>query len=95
MLLLKKIETDEQYQKATKWLVETAMEIEDPLSDMTAEEKTKKMAIYDRTSEAVRLYRSFDVVKDNPSENDILKPNLESIDSEKEDDLVDVNNWLD
>lgn len=53
----KKIENEEQYQTAIQWLAKTSIELEDPLNNMSAEERERTLAIYDRTSELIQSYR--------------------------------------
>ncbi|MFK4167663.1 hypothetical protein ACI2LM_15600 [Paenibacillus lautus] len=62
----KLIQNDEQYNKALSGLVMMATQLEDPLSSMTPEERSKKQAVYDRTAELVQYYRRGELVQKFP-----------------------------
>ncbi|MED4163561.1 hypothetical protein [Halalkalibacterium halodurans] len=51
---MRKIETFEQRQTALKWMVKTAEELSHPL--LPAEDRAKKMAVYDYVSDQVQQY---------------------------------------
>lgn len=53
----KRIENDEQYQKAIKWLTDAALELEEDPS-LVGEQREKKMLIYEATSEAIAVYNA-------------------------------------
>ncbi|WP_339271497.1 hypothetical protein NYE54_08350 [Paenibacillus sp. FSL K6-1330] len=59
----KLIQSEEQYNKALSGLVTMAAQLEDPLSSMTPEERSKKQAVYDRTAELVQYYRRGELVQ--------------------------------
>ncbi|WP_338842092.1 hypothetical protein [Paenibacillus glucanolyticus] len=62
----KLIQNDDQYNKAISGLVMMAVQLEDPLSPMTPEERSKKQAVYDRTAELVQYYRRGELVQKFP-----------------------------
>lgn len=59
----KLIQNDEQYNKALSGLLTIAAQLDDPLSSMTPEERSKKQAVYDRTAELVQYYRRGELVQ--------------------------------
>ena len=64
--MLFRSQNDEQYNKALSGLVMMAAQLDDPLSSMTPEERSKKQAVYDRTAELVQYYRRGELVKTFP-----------------------------
>jgi len=62
----KLIQNDEQYNKALSGLVTMAAQLDDPLSSMTPEDRSKKKAVYDRTAELVQYYRRGQMVRKFP-----------------------------
>lgn len=62
----KLIQNDEQYNKALSGLVTMATKLDDPLSSMSPEEKSRVQAIYDRTAELVQYYRRGQMVQKFP-----------------------------
>ncbi len=65
----KRIENDEQYEKAREWLVKTAQKADDPLSDVDA----KTMRIYDMTSERMQEYRRGELVRMFPGLREVYQ----------------------
>lgn len=59
---MKLIQDDAQYERAREALLNMAAELDDPLSNMTGEERTRKNLIYDRTAESIREYRRSELV---------------------------------
>jgi|GEM_PF-2343412 len=62
----KLIQNDEQYNKALSGLVTMAAQLDDPLSPMSPEEKSRVQAIYDRTADLVQYYRRGQMVRKFP-----------------------------
>lgn len=62
----KLIQNDEQYSNALSGLVTIAAQLDDPLSPMTPEERSKKQAVYDRTAKLVQYYRRGELVQTFP-----------------------------
>lgn len=62
----KLIQNDEQYNKALSGLVTMAAQLDDPLSPMSPEEKSRVQAIYDRTAELIQYYRRGQMVRKFP-----------------------------
>ncbi|CAM3878363.1 hypothetical protein COLU111180_12155 [Cohnella lubricantis] len=61
---VKRIESEEAYERSLNWLVSKSIELEDPLLDPAAKEKL--MRAYDFVAEAVQRYRRGQLVKEYP-----------------------------
>lgn len=57
MIKRKRIESEEQYQKALEWVGQTAIELEEDPS-LKGEQREKKLQIYDRTWHEIRAYNA-------------------------------------
>lgn len=60
----KRIENDEQYEKAREWCLSAADKLDDPLLDV--EEYGKTMRVYDATQRLMGQYRRGRMVQDTP-----------------------------
>lgn len=69
--MAKRIENEEQYRKAMQFMVDTAIELEDPLLD--GPERAKKMALYDRVDELAEQYRRGQLAKKFPGLREVYR----------------------
>lgn len=60
------IKDDEEWQRAEDAKFKLAAELDDPLGGMTAAERERKLAIYDRTVELAEYYRRGRMVQEYP-----------------------------
>jgi hypothetical protein len=60
------IKDDEEYERAVTEKFKMAAELDDPLNEMTPAERTRKMAIYDRTCALLTKYRRGRLVQEYP-----------------------------
>ncbi|GIO33693.1 hypothetical protein J2TS6_48340 [Paenibacillus albilobatus] len=69
----KVIQNDEQYEKARVAVLDMAAKLDDPLNDMSAEERRRMMAVYDRTTDLMQRYRRGQLVQRDPFLREIYK----------------------
>ncbi|KHF33437.1 hypothetical protein CM49_04385 [Paenibacillus sp. P1XP2] len=69
----KVIQNDEQYEKARVAVLDMAAKLDDPLGDMSAEERRRMMAVYDRTTDLMQRYRRGQLVQRDPHLREIYK----------------------
>ncbi|MFU1797628.1 hypothetical protein ACM1RC_27440 [Paenibacillus azoreducens] len=83
----KVIQNDEQYEKARVAILDMAAKLDDPLAEMSDAERTRLMAIYDRTTDLMQRYRRGKLVQLDPHLRDIYRQigyKWQEIDSETE-----------
>lgn len=81
------IKDDEEYERAVTQKFVMAAELDDPLSGMSPADRTRKMAIYDRTCELIVKYRRGRLVQEFPGLREkyqILNQEFQEFDQEVE-----------